>query len=229
MRERSSGPLEDSREEQELIRQAQQQPWDRGGAEVFWALWARHEPWLRIRIRTLRHNPGQGSREIFQEAVLDRVRENLIRGLPQYTGRGALRAFLIRIVQRAAIDEFRHQKRRATVPIVDAREEHGSNEPALDPFYRSPSLLPLPDASALAKDRRAKLRLVLAELAGESDKGLKCALALRMRFLEDRPLAYIASEMGVVEHTIWYWIKDGLSRVAEILRDQYGVEGLSDL
>jgi DNA-directed RNA polymerase specialized sigma24 family protein len=93
----------------------------------------------------------------------------------------------------------------------------------IDPAYRAPSLFPTPERLLLLRDRREKLRFVLVLLAAESDTGLKQALALRLRYIDGRTLESIAAEMGVVEHTVWYWIRDGLQAAARLLHERFRI------
>ncbi len=101
----------------ELTARVRKHPWQDGGAEAFGELWRRHERWIKQRIHARRALAAEGCNPtIFEEKVLDRVQENLIRGLPKFRGECTFRSFVFRVIETAAVDEYRYQKRRPEQP-----------------------------------------------------------------------------------------------------------------
>ncbi len=220
----------------QLMKQAAERSWHEGGEEAFWTVWRRHEDWITEKVKARRFLAPKGcDRERFCEQVRERVRENFIRGLGRYRAEGALQGFLATIIDRAAIDEYRHQKRRPRE--VPPREALGLNpdttladEEVLDAVaYRAGIYFPSPARVLEAKDRSEKIRLMLELMATESRQGAKWAKAMRWHYMEGKTQRAIANELGVSERQVARWLEDGREAAKRILEDRFNVRSLEDL
>lgn len=220
----------------ELIRQSVERPWDDGGKEAFWEVWRRHESWVAQRVGARRGFAPKGSnQQAFCEQVQEQVMENFRRGLPQYRKAGSVRSFLSRIIDWAAIDEYRHQKRRPI--LVDPQAALGFNpdtslaeEEALGLVaYRAGMFFPAPSRVLEAKDRLEKILVMLELMATESKHGPKWAKALRWYYMENRTQRAIAEILGVDERTVARWLDDGREAAKRIMKERFNLTSLEDL
>jgi RNA polymerase sigma factor (sigma-70 family) len=222
----------------ELIQRAVNQLWNAGGSEVFWTLWLRHEKWIKRRIQAMGSCLAQRcgcTPDEFCEQLEDRVRERLIRSLGGYRG-GNVQGFLERIINRAAIDEWRYRKRR---PIKVDPEEALGQQPTDSPLdddevldlltYRAEMFYPSPERIAAAKDRSEKIQIMLELMAAESKKGLERARVLYEHYIQEKTVKDIARIEGVDERTVYRWLREGCEAAKRILKETFKVTSLEDL
>lgn len=206
--------------------------------EAFGVLWERRKDEIRRQAERLRTMAPRGaSKDLFVEAVVDRVQDNLRNGLKNYEGRGPLKSYIRTTVRRAAIDEYWHLRSRR--PEKEARPGARPDGPAtldelLDALKDPPrSSFPTPDRVAEARDRADKVRLALERLAGgpgtEGVPGLHLALVLRRRYFEQKSIADIASEFGIVDRTVYRWLVSAGEQLRQLLKDMFRVESGKDL
>jgi RNA polymerase sigma factor (sigma-70 family) len=220
----------------ELIRHVVEIPWDAGGSEAFGTLWQRHQGWIEARVEARRNLTPRGcSSEYFCERVLDRVRKNLIQGLPGYRELGSFRAFLRAIIDNAAIDEYRYWMRQpkevgAQAALGQDADSTLTDEEAMDSVaHRAGLFSPPPSGITEAGDRVQIILRVLELMRRESRQAVKWATALRMHFMGGKTQRAIAEELGVSERQVARWVKDGLEAMKRLLREHFGITGPEDM
>lgn len=225
--------------DEELVAIIRESPAGSPPSDAFWELWSRHEKWLRQQAAKLAPMAPRGaSRDLFVEGVLDRVRENLMRGLRLFAGRGAIRAFLRTAVRYAAIDEYWHQKARQVGKELRPGVLPGGPGTldellAVLPNWQPPAVFPAPDNYTENRERTEKVRAALERLAQGPGRGgvsgLNLALALRRYYVDQKTHPEIAAEFGVVERTIYRWLDAGREEIRRLLDELFRVRDLGDL
>jgi DNA-directed RNA polymerase specialized sigma24 family protein len=220
----------------ELIQLVVNQPWNEGGAEAFWTLWLRYENWIKRKVQargSLAWECGCTPDE-FCEGVENRVREK-IKSLKRYRG-GNVQGLLERIINTAAIDEYRYWKCRPRK--VDPGEALGPQPDTDSPLddevldllaYRAGMFYPSPGRILAAKDRSDKIQIMLGLMAAESKEGLKQARVLREHYMEGKTVEEIAQDRGVDKRTVSRWLEDGREAAKRILKETFQVTSLEDL
>jgi DNA-directed RNA polymerase specialized sigma24 family protein len=219
----------------ELIDRVAKLPWNAGGSNAFWTLWLRYQDWIEQKIRareSLAWNCGCTPDE-FCERVENRVREK-IKSLKRYRG-GNVEGLLERIINTAAIDEYRYWKRRPTVDPKEALGQQPTDSPLADDevldllTYRTGMFYPSPERISEAKDLSEKIQIMLEQMAAESKEGLKRARALREHYMEGKNVKEIVQDRGVDERTVYRWLKDGREAAKRILKETFQITSLEDL
>jgi RNA polymerase sigma factor (sigma-70 family) len=222
----------------ELIERVTKLPWNTGGSNAFWTLWLRYKDWIERKIRA-RESLAWNCRctpDEFCKGLKDRVQDKLIKlikSLGGYRG-GNVQGLLERIINTAAIDEWRYWKRR---PTVDPKEALGQqptspldDDEVLDLLtYRAEMFYPSPERIAAAKDRSEKIQIMLEQMAEESHEGLKQARVLCEHYMKGKTVKEIAKIEGVDERTVYRWLKDGREAAKRILKETFQVTNLEYL
>jgi RNA polymerase sigma factor (sigma-70 family) len=220
----------------ELIERVAKLPWNTGGSNAFWTLWLRYKDWIEQKIRareSLARNCGCTPDEFCKE-LEDRVQDKLIKSLGRYRG-GNVQGLLERIINTAAIDEYRYRKRRLTVDPKEALGQQPTDSPLDDDevldllTYRAGMFYPSPERIAAAKDWSEKIQIMLEQMAEESKEGLERTRVLCEHYMKGKTIKEIAKIEGVDERTVYRWLEDGREAAKEILKKTFQVTSLEDL
>jgi RNA polymerase sigma-70 factor (ECF subfamily) len=141
-----------------------------------------------------------GRRREEAEDVLHDVYVKVLGGEARFDGRSALKTWLFGIIRRAAMDRRRTQRLRTLLGVRNARRIDG------------PAPAPLPDAVAVAADRRARTRQALARLAPRQSE------VLELVFYHDLTIEEAARIMNVSVGSARVHYHRGKRRMAALLR-----------
>jgi RNA polymerase sigma factor (sigma-70 family) len=163
------------------------------------------------------------------------VQDKLIKSLGGYRG-GNVQGFLERIINTAAIDEYRYWKRR---PIKVDPEGALGQQPTDSPLDddevldlltdRAGMFYPSPERIAAAKDRSEKIQIMLELMAAESKEGLERARVLCEHYMKGKTVKEIAQIEEVDERTVYRWLREGREAAKRILKETFQVTSLEDL